>query len=996
MDLLKGLNAAQKQAVTHEGGPLLIVAGAGTGKTTVITRRLAYLVQKELARTDEILALTFTDKAAGEMEERIDAILPYGYVDLWISTFHAFCQRILKDYGLEIGLDPDAKLLDDTGQWLLIRKHLDEFNLDYYKPLGSPTKFIRALVRHFSRLKDEAITPAEYMTFAESLALDTDAIEFIKRKTKNDDEATGQEIKRIQEIAHAYHTYQRLLVQNSKLDFGDLINYTLKLLQDRPAIKKELQTKFKYILVDEFQDTNWAQFELVKMLSGAHKNITVVGDDDQSIYRFRGASVSNILQFQALYKDTKEVFLTTNYRSKQNILDLAYDFIQLNNPDRLEAKLKKKGLTKKLTAHTKGRGIIDYLQPMDGEEEAREVARKIIQLVEKKSVSSLNEIAVLVRSNDAAPVFMQAFADARIEYQFIASRGLFGKPIIVDVISYFKLLDNYHESTALYRILTSPYVDIPAEELASLVYYSRKKALSLYETLTSYYGNVTLSPDTKKKIATLIAHIESHSELAKTVSPQQLLIQVLIDLGIEKRLSDTTSYETYQQLWQLQHFYKEVASFTANEDDAHLKEFMEYLTYLQEAGEQGALPSLGDEGPEAVSIMTVHSAKGLEFSYVFMPQLVDKRFPTIHKREEIPVPEPLIREILPEGDTHLQEERRLFYVACTRAKKGIFLSGAKNYGGSTVKKPSRFLVETGLAREEKKTQKVDLKKVIFTKEMLADRAADSSWKPPLPKSFSYSQFEAFKKCPYQYRLAHLLKIPVKGKAVLSFGKSIHATLELMYKTANMRAGKMSGTLFNAPVEKAKKLGELVSWKEVKEMLESTWEDDWFDSQKEQSDYKKEGVGQLKKIYEKEKDNTIFPFALEEPFLLKINTYQIKGKIDRIDIVNDTVELIDYKTGKPKEKISPKSEESLQLRMYQLALMHDKRFLDKKFVLSYYYLKNNSKISFSIDDAMLDATREEIMELCQEIESSDFPAQPSQYVCGSCDFYDICKFRITKR
>ena len=271
MDLLKGLNTEQKKAVTHNGGPLLIVAGAGTGKTTVITRRLAYLVEQGLARTDEILALTFTDKAAGEMEERIDAIMPYGYVDLWISTFHSFCQRILKDYGLEIGLDPDAKLLDDTGQWMLIRKNLKAFNLDHYKPLGNPTKFIRALVKHFGRLKDEMITPEEYLAFAEKLALDSDSIEFISRTAKNDNEATGQEIKRIQEVAHAYHTYQKLLTETGKLDFGDLINHTIKLLQERPAIRRELQHKFKYILVDEFQDTNWAQFELVKLLAGEHR-----------------------------------------------------------------------------------------------------------------------------------------------------------------------------------------------------------------------------------------------------------------------------------------------------------------------------------------------------------------------------------------------------------------------------------------------------------------------------------------------------------------------------------------------------------------------------------------------------------------------------------------------------------------------------------------------------------------------------------------------------
>ena len=995
MDLLKGLNTEQKKAVTHENGPLLIVAGAGTGKTTVITRRLAYLVERKLARTDEILALTFTDKAAGEMEERIDAILPYGYVDLWISTFHSFCQRILKDYGLEIGIDPDSKLLDDTGQWLLIRKNLEKFNLDYYKPLGNPTKFIRALIRHFSKLKDEAISPEEYLAFAEELTLNSDNIEFISRKTKGDAEATGQEIQRIKEVAHAYHTYQKLLLDSGRLDFGDLINYMIRLLKERPAILKELQAKFKYILVDEFQDTNWAQFELIKLLAGEQQNITVVGDDDQSIYRFRGASVSNILQFRELYKDAEEVFLTTNYRSKQNILDLSYNFIQLNNPDRLEAKLAKTGLSKELKAFQKGRGIIEYTQPLDGEDEARQVARKIIELVKEKKVKSLNEIAILVRSNDAATVFMQAFADARIDFQFLASRGLYSKPIIVDVISYFKLLDNYHESTAFYRVLVSPYLNFTEEELAKLVNLSRKKGWSLFETFQKYHGEVTLEGQTKKGILKILQLIEKHTELAKNATPQQLLIQVLIDLGVEKYLNDTNTYETYQQLWQLQQFYREVAEFAANEDDPHLKEFMEYFTYLLESGERGALPSMGDEGPEAISIMTIHSAKGLEFSYVFMPQLVDKRFPTIRKREEIQIPEPLIRELLPEGATHLQEERRLFYVACTRAKTGLFLSGAKNYGGKTLKKPSQFLVETGIVKDEPKKGNIDLKKVLFSKEKLPSKRLPEAWQPPLPKHFSFSQFRAFETCPYQYRFAFLLRIPAKGKAVFSFGHSMHQTLYQMHTTAKVRAHQAEATLFDDKKSSAS-LGKLVSWKEVKEMYDHAWEDEWFDSKDEQEEYKKNGIEQLKKIYEIEKGITELPFAMEEPFMLKVEKWQIKGAIDRIDVNGDTVELIDYKTGKPKEKMDPKKEETLQLRMYQLALMQDERFADKKFVLSYYFLTNGEKVSFTVTDEILEGTREHIVELCKAIEGSEFNAVPSQFVCGTCDFYDICQFRAEKR
>ncbi|PKL72740.1 hypothetical protein CVV26_00575 [Candidatus Kuenenbacteria bacterium HGW-Kuenenbacteria-1] len=327
-NLLENLNEEQKKAVTYKNGPLLIIAGAGTGKTTVITSRIAWLILSNQAKPEEILALTFTDKAAEEMEERVDILLPYGYVDLWISTFHSFAERILKQHAIDIGLSDNFKLLTQTEQNFLIRRNFDRFNLDYYRPLGNPTKFIQAMIKHFSRAKDEEIWPEDYLKYAEKL-----------KKNLNKEKIKDQEIARINEIANAYHIYQQLLLENSALDFGDLINYTLKLFKKRPQILEKYQKQFKYILVDEFQDTNWAQYELIKLLSAQKNNITVSFDDDQSIYKFRGASISNVMQFKKDYPKAKQIALIKNYRSKQNILDLAYDFIQLNNPNRLEWQL---------------------------------------------------------------------------------------------------------------------------------------------------------------------------------------------------------------------------------------------------------------------------------------------------------------------------------------------------------------------------------------------------------------------------------------------------------------------------------------------------------------------------------------------------------------------------------------------------------------------------------------------------------------------------------
>jgi len=294
------LNKAQREAVEYTDGPLLIVAGAGTGKTTVISQKIIHIIDTKLAKPEEILALTFTDKAAGEMEERVDKLLDIGYTDMQISTFHAFCQRVLEKYGIDAGISNQFKLLTQTDTWLLVRENLNKLNLDYYRPIGNPVKHIHELIKHFSKCKDELITPEEYLDYAKDVKID----ENIDEDEKN----------RLIEIAGAYEAYNKILLNNNSFDFSDLIFYTVKLLEKRPNILKALQNQFKYILVDEFQDVNWSQYKLVQLLSARNNNLTVVGDDDQSIYAFRGASVSNIMRFKDDYKGAKEIVLNENYR----------------------------------------------------------------------------------------------------------------------------------------------------------------------------------------------------------------------------------------------------------------------------------------------------------------------------------------------------------------------------------------------------------------------------------------------------------------------------------------------------------------------------------------------------------------------------------------------------------------------------------------------------------------------------------------------------------
>src|SRR3990167_3101376 len=318
-DILSELNPSQKEAVTHGNDPLLIIAGAGTGKTTVITRCIAYLISSKIAKPEEILALTFTDKAASEMEERIDLLIPYGYANILISTFHAFGDRILRENAIDLGISPDFRLLTKPEQIIFFREHLFEFPLKYYRPLGDPTKHIEAIITLISRAKDEDVSSDEYLRYAGQIQ-------------------EGNEAERQMELASAYKKYEELKIKYGFLDFGDQVNLALRLLRERPDIREDYQRRFKYILVDEFQDTNYAQFQLVKLIADKYRNITVVGDDDQSIYKFRGAAISNILGFKDTYPDARQIVLTKNYRSTQSILDSAYRLICHNNHDRLEVK----------------------------------------------------------------------------------------------------------------------------------------------------------------------------------------------------------------------------------------------------------------------------------------------------------------------------------------------------------------------------------------------------------------------------------------------------------------------------------------------------------------------------------------------------------------------------------------------------------------------------------------------------------------------------------
>jgi len=1004
MNIFNNLNKEQRKAATHGQGPLLIVAGAGTGKTTVITQRIAWLIMKKKVDTDHILSLTFTEKAAAEMEERVDVLLPYGYVDLWISTFHSFCERILKDNALEIGLPPDFKLLNETDQVMLVRQNLEAFNLDYYRPLGNPTKFVQALIKHFSRAKDENIMPDEYVEYAKNLKLDRGDHDFAKKK---DEEAQTEftEEQRMQEVANAYHVYQQMLLDNSALDFGDLIIYTIKLFKTRPKVLKKYQDQFKYILVDEFQDTNYAQNELVKLLAGIKQNITVVGDDDQSIYKFRGAAISNILEFKKDFPKSIEIVLTENYRTKQNILDLSYKFIKQNDPNRLEYQLSKgkidpKGaplkskVSKKLKSSRQGDGPLNHLTFPSHLQEAAGVAKKIVEIKKKNKKLQWGDFAVLVRANAHANEFIAALSRLEIPYQYMASRGLYAKAEVMDVIAYLKMLDNYHESPALWRVMAFKHWNLPMKDLMTVSGFARRKSISLFGALRKGRAIPGVSTAFVQATEKILSMIEAHTQLAKTKSVLQVALQFMKDSGYLKDMTKKDTPENLEKIVHLNQFFRVIETFEAANEDESIKNFLHEFEQIQEAGDEGSMHQPWEEGPDAVKIMTIHGAKGLEFPYVFLVSLVDKRFPTIERKEQIELPDELVKEIIPEGDIHLQEERRLFYVGMTRARDGLFLTSAEDYGGARKKKPSRFLVELGFVEKAGAADKADPAERLHPATTVEQQEIKdlTFLQQAIPARASYTQLRAFSTCPKQFKYAHILRLPVEGRHTFSFGKSIHKTLFQFFKRIKETGSAGQADLFGKQGGPSASSGHsAVGLNELLEIYAAEWIDDWYLSKEHMEEYYSKGQKILRDFYESHKGKFSTPLHLEQQFHLKLGEYTFKGVIDRIDTVGQKkqVEIIDYKTGQlPKGgKLSP--DDKQQLQIYDLAVREV--FNLEPVTLSYYYLDANKKLSFASDEKILKPLKKQLAEQIKKIRASDFKATPG-FWCKTCDFREICEDR----
>jgi DNA helicase II / ATP-dependent DNA helicase PcrA len=942
------LNEEQAQAVFHGEGPLLVIAGAGTGKTRVITERIKHLLTDRQVKPEEILALTFTEKAAREMEERVDRVLPTGMSTAWIMTFHSFCERILRDEAIHIGLDPGYKIITQAESFMFIKENLPRFELTYYAPLSNPTKFISSLVTHFNRLRDEDISPQEYE-------------DYINKMKKED--FSSEELKRMEEVARAYKLYQDLKIERSLMDYADLIYYTLRLFQARPNVLEQFRLRFRYILVDEFQDTNYAQNQLLLHLTNDQKNILVVGDDDQSIFRWRGAAVHNVLGFDDHFPEAVKVTLKKNYRTGQEILDRSYELIRYNNPDRLEEKI---GVDKKLVSAIDSDSSIHFIFEERVEDEAEAVAEEVAQLVESGKYG-YKDFAILIRANNHNEPFLRSLGRRGIPFQFMGPGKLYHQKEIKDLLAYLKILDDFRDNTSLYRILTNN-LRIYSRDMASLVSFSRRENESLWEILEDEGNYKGLSKETVSSLKNFVRLFHEHLRLLPSRSVGEIVYLYLQDTGRLKELADKEGSAEFENLTK---FFDKLKSFEVIQEDSSVASFLEYLELVLETGDSPLASDTGSMEANAVNILTIHSSKGLEFPVVFMVNLVNLRFPSVNRKEQIPLPEGLIKEPLPSVDLHTAEERRLFYVGMTRAKERLYLTAAKYYSDnySRPKKLSQF-VEEALQNTERYLHRRVRTPSLFDYVLSMDKPTDTKViQPKLGEYVSYSALNTFEICPLQYKYSYILRIPTPTAAPSAYGNSIHNIMRDFYQLIMK--------------------GKEVSEETMIQLLQKNWISEGYESKDIENKRKTEATRQLGEYYQRHFVRLKIPIHIEKSFNIKVGEVFLKGKVDRIDpLPGGGVEIIDYKTSKiPTDKEVAKD---LQLSLYALAV-NSPDFLNiplEKIKLSFYHFEDGQFRSTTRTEEDLETAREYIAGKVTEIEMSDF-APRVNFLCEYCQFQMLC-------
>ncbi len=631
--ILDGLNDKQREAVTTTEGPVMIIAGPGSGKTRALTHRIAYLLAAGKAQPRDILALTFTNKAANEMQERVEALVGDDARGMWVGTFHSSFARLLRMEGDKIGYSEDFSIYDTADSKRLIRQQMKGRNLDtdVVKP--------RSVQRMISSAKNEMIDPQEYAELARG---------------------DQQEI-----VAEVYPAYERALKQANALDFDDLLLKPIELFEQHEDVLEKYQRRWQYVHIDEYQDTNQAQYVLARKLSGRHKNLCVVGDDAQSIYAFRGADITNILNFDTDYPDATTIRLERNYRSTENIIRLADSIIE-ENDDQIEKSL--------WTDNAEGE-YVALMEALSEKDEAQKIERRVRDLHLRDGME-YGDFAVLYRTNAQSRAIEEALRKENVPYRVIGGTSFYERKEIKDVLAYLKLLVNPNDTASLQRVINYPTRGIGDRTQARLQRYAQQHSLSLWQAVERVEEIETLGTRAERAVGKFRRLIARYASKAGTgsVPADELARDLIQDAGLLSELRKEHTRENLQRWENVQELISALAEYVESTEDATISTFLQEVALMTDQDE-------AEEGDDKVTLMTLHAAKGTEFPVVFVAGLEEGLFPLEQATQE---------------KAELEEERRLFYVGVTRAEERLYLSWARSryrYGEQTSNTRSRFLEE---------------------------------------------------------------------------------------------------------------------------------------------------------------------------------------------------------------------------------------------------------------------------------------------------------------
>ena len=1047
---LDGLNRSQSAAVTHPDGPLIVVAGAGTGKTRTLTSRFAWLVEQGLA-PDEILALTFSAPAAAEMRERLESLLEAPYEELHVATFHAFCSRLLQDEALDAGLNPFFSTVTPADRLALLLERIGELTIRHHEIRGNPAPLLASFVSRIDRLKDEMVSCEDYRAWAERLV----------EEAVGKGDASRATAARELEFAGIYADHDRLLADCGALDFGDLIVRAFRLLHDKPHVRERVARRFRHVLVDEYQDTNFAQGMLLRLLVEERGNVTVVGDDDQAIYRFRGASQKNLRDFERELTGATVVRLERNYRSGKRILEAARAVVE-PLPERID---------KKLTGT--GSGEVRFWRCRSERAQAQAVAAEAERLVSQQGVPA-SEVCVLVRSvKNEGPVIGAALEERALPFRLTGSAAYFQRAEVRDVLAWLRLLADPTDSGAVVRALSRPPVELRSVDVARLTQLARRRKLDMPSAIVAALEGPQLSPEGRERATAFLRLYRSASTAFEDRRPDMFVLRLIERIGIRRQQVFATQADTVERLRNIAKLPELATAYMRREPHATPRDFARYLAAVADSGlreEEAAAPA----GSPAVRVMTMHAAKGLEFDHVFVLGLSAARMPGPWRKRADSVPDALLKETLPDAggrEAHEAEMRRLLHVAMTRARKGLVLAWAESGLPGTTPRPSPFSEEARLALEAEEelfeeelfgpqeglhstfrlmrdelldtvarvggrlgemrldtyldvdqavARYLELIKVAALIERAKEGQAIAEVLPWLNDILAQGATPEQREILGTSALDDWLRdderdlarrpaaaengsepsldpfIPRRGQGLMLSASDIdtYRICPLKYKFARVfripqepTIHQRFGIVLHQVLERFHTTGNgSGSLNDLMELFDGAWRRSGFGDSDDERQFRERAVAALERYWHSERESDSEAVWFERSFAFRLGPHLLRGRVDRVDRHPDGSYEL-IDYKTGKSKTETELREDVQLSLYQMGARESWRL--ETSAQSYFYVMTGEKVPVKHSEEELDRVRATVAEIADGILKQDFEPKPSPEICSFCDYRIVC-------